>query len=609
MSVETDQIWPTRGLIDKLRILWMNFRKLVEQLGIHLHFASLARRIVFLNVFGLLLLVSGILYLNQFREGLIDAKVSSLEVQGQIIAAAISAGTADEREGLQVNPEILLESTSGHTYSRGGVDDLLALDFIIDPTLVAPILSHLIKPTNTRARIYNKEGDLVLDSDQFFTQGEFRKSNISSDTQTPINFVTRFSQQLKVWYRRNDLPIYEDIGSENGKAYIEVVSALNGTATPTVRVNKKGELVVSIGVPINQNGQIPGVLLLSTRGGEIDSILSKERMAIGRVSLFALAITGLLSMILAGTIAGPMQRLSSAAIRVRKSIKAREEIPDFTDRSDEIGNLSGALREMTNALYARIEAIENFAADVSHELKNPLTSLRSAAETLPLAKTEKDKSRLIQVILHDVRRLDRLISDISDASRLDAELVREEAVPVDMVRLTNTVIEIVNGTHLESEKNVKVRFRPTDLEAHNYLVNGHESRLGQVMNNLLDNAISFSPEESEVVVTLSRSHHEIELSIEDSGPGIPPENLEKVFTRFYTDRPGEEAFGKNSGLGLNISRQIILAHGGRIWAENLPLKYTEPSTNNEKDMADSDEQSSAAQVHGGARFVIVLPTI
>jgi two-component system sensor histidine kinase ChvG len=336
------------------------------------------------------------------------------------------------------------------------------------------------------------------------------------------------------------------------------------------------------------------VLLLSTRGGDIDNIVTAERWGIVRVSLFAAAITIVLSIILANTIAGPVQRLSAAAERVRHSVKARAEIPNFTDRTDEIGHLSGALRDMTTALYKRIDAIESFAADVAHELKNPLTSLRSASETLSLVKSEESKQRLMEVIQHDVKRLDRLISDISDASRLDAELAREDARAVDMAELIRTTVSLFNDVHRGNSPAValEIAYAPG---AHPYQVTGHDSRLSQVIVNLLENAISFSPQGGRVTVTARRIGSEIRIVVEDEGPGIPEENLERVFERFYTDRP-QESFGQNSGLGLNISRQIVVAHGGRLYAENRPLRGEVRGTGD-----------PGGRKGGGARFVIRLP--
>ena len=361
--------------------------------------------------------------------------MQSLLTQGEIIAGALAASAGVDTDQVQLDPEKLLESEAGQ--SGNPDDDALAgsLEFTIDPERAAPILRRLVKPTGSRARIYGRDGELILDSDTFYSRGEVLRYDLPPPDAEKPDALTSFWQAVKTRMRQYDLPLYNEIGGENGKAYPEVASALTGTSVPIVRVNDKGELVVSVAVPVQRMRAVLGVLLLSTRGGDIDNIVAAERWGIVRVSLFAAAVTVVLSMILANTIAGPVQRLAAAAERVRHSVRARAEIPDFTDRTDEIGHLSGALRDMTQALYRRIDAIESFAADVAHELKNPLTSLRSATETLPLAKTDDAKERLMEIIQHDVRRLDRLISDISDASRLDAELAREDAKPVDMAEL------------------------------------------------------------------------------------------------------------------------------------------------------------------------------
>jgi two-component system sensor histidine kinase ChvG len=240
------------------------------------------------------------------------------------------------------------------------------------------------------------------------------------------------------------------------------------------------------------------------------------------------------------------------------------EIPDFTKRRDEIGHLSGALRDMTDALYSRIEAIESFAADVAHELKNPLTSMRSAVETLPLAKTDSSRARLLNVIEHDVKRLDRLISDISDASRLDAELQRRETGAVDLKRLLTTVVTIANEVRHDDGVTVSLKFAGSPAA---FVMPGHDSRLGQVVDNLIDNARSFSPPGGNVRIICRRLKQEIEITVDDDGPGVRAEALEKIFQRFYTDRP-HQGFGQNSGLGLSISKQIVEAHDGRLWVEN-----------------------------------------
>jgi two-component system sensor histidine kinase ChvG len=565
---------------------------LVEHLPFRNGFSSLTRRIVVLNLIGLAILVSGILYLNQFRAGLIDAKVQSLATQGEIIARAIAASAGVDTNEVQLDPEKLLETE--HTQDSDDDDLSNSLDFTIDPERAAPILRPLVKPTGSRARVYNRDGALILDSDTFYSRGEVLRYDLPPPDAEKPDALSRFWQTVKTRMSQYDLPLYTEIGGANGKAYPEVATALTGTSVPIVRVNDKGELVVSVAVPIQRMRAVLGVLLLSTRGGDIDNIVSAERWGIVRVSLFAAAVTIVLSIILANTIAGPVQRLSAAAESVRHSVKARAQIPDFTDRTDEIGHLSGALRDMTNALYRRIDAIESFAADVAHELKNPLTSLRSATETLPLAKTDDSKERLMEIIKHDVKRLDRLISDISDASRLDAELAREDATAVDLAELLRTTVSLFNDIHRDDTPEVvlDIAYAPG---AWPYRVIGHDSRLSQVIVNLLDNAISFSPPSGRVAVLARRMGHEIQIAVEDEGPGIPDENLERIFERFYTDRP-QENFGQNSGLGLNISRQIAVAHGGRLWAENRPPNG----------MGRGKGDASVGR-SGGARFVMRLP--
>jgi two-component system sensor histidine kinase ChvG len=313
-----------------------------------------------------------------------------------------------------------------------------------------------------------------------------------------------------------------------------------------------------------------GALVLSNRGGEIDNVVWAERRIVLLTFGFATLVALLLSIALASTIAKPIRLLSAAAQKVRRGVNTRVEIPDFTLRSDEIGHLSGSLRDMTGALYKRIDAIEAFAADVSHELKNPLTSLRSAVETLSFVKTDEQRLRLVDIVKHDVKRMDRLITDISDASRLDAELSRSESSPVDVAKLLGAIVILANETAKTDDAEVILVVQPPgpgQRQDMAYRVLGQDSRLSQVFRNLIDNARSITAPGTKTYVRLRRSGGDIEVRVEDSGPGIRPENLERVFERFYTDRP-EQSFGKNSGLGLAISRQIVEAHKGRVWAEN-----------------------------------------
>ncbi len=348
---------------------------------------------------------------------------------------------------------------------------LSALEFPINPERVAPLLRRLVLPTRTQARIYDREGALLLDTRNLYGRGDVLRFDLIPVDDRPSR-MERAWIAIKNWFGRVNLPLYRDLGPGNGRGYPEVVQALNGLKSSTVRVNERGEILVLVAVPVQRFRAVRGALLLSTEGGEIDSAVAAERLQIVLLFLALGAVMVLLSMLLARTIAGPVRRLAESAETVRRRIRSRVEIPDFTRRRDEIGELSGALREMTSSMYSRIELIESFAADVAHELKNPLTSLRSAVETMPLAKTPESRARLLGVIEHDVKRLDRLISDISDASRLDAELQRQDAVPVDLTRLLNTVVTVANEVRRDDGVKITLAFEGGASGA--FVVPGHD---------------------------------------------------------------------------------------------------------------------------------------
>jgi two-component system sensor histidine kinase ChvG len=550
-------------------------------------FSSLTRRILFFNLAALLVLVGGILYLNQFREGLIDARVESLLTQGEIIAGAISASASVDTNSITIDPQKLLELQAGQSITPVPNDE--DLDFPIDPEKVAPVLRRLISPTRTRARIFDADANLLLDSRHLYSRGQvlrFDLPPVEEEEQTWGEwFTTLFNKALQP----GSLPVYKEAPGGDGSIYPEVMNALTGVRGAVVRTTEKGELIVSVAVPIQRFRAVLGVLLLSTQAGDIDNIVHAERLAIMRVFGVATLVNVLLSLVLSSTIANPLRRLSAAAIRVRRGAKEREEIPDFSARQDEIGNLSIALREMTTALYDRIDAIESFAADVSHELKNPLTSLRSAVETLPLARSDDSKKRLMDVIQHDVRRLDRLISDISDASRLDAELARVDARSVDLEHFLSDLIEVSRQIrHKNKEVQIELSIERKPGVKTRFVVNGHDLRIGQIITNLIENARSFVPDEGgRITVRLFRTRSRCIVYIDDNGPGIQAENIDRIFERFYTDRPESEGFGQNSGLGLSISRQIAEAHGGSLRAENII-------------------DAKTAEVLG-ARFILALP--
>lgn len=604
----------TRRLRRARRSLVVKGRSLTRALSSRFA-SSLTRRIVFLNLGGLVALAVGFLYVNQFREGLIDARVQSLQTQGEIIAAAISASASVETNAITFDPEKLLQLAPGES-TKSPEEQSQSLQFSINPEKIGPVLRRLVLPTRTRARIFDRDGYLLLDSRSFSRRGTIFRSDLPaspSATEDATTLIERTWNAVRGHFGKTEPRHVDDFAGTNGKAFPEVTEALTGSTQNIVRVNAKGDTIISVAVPIQRLRNVQGALLLSTLGGDIDQIIATERWTIVRIFLVSAAIMFLLSLFLAGTIAEPIRKLAEGAYRVRRGIKSRHEIPDFSGRPDEIGYLAGALRDMTKALYTRIEAIERFAADVAHELKNPLTSLRSAVETLPIARTQSAQERLLAIIQHDVKRLDRLISDISDASRLDAELARADNHEVNLNQILEAVVAVANGLATNDVTVTLDMPEEPDVDGHPKpcLVLGYDSRLGQVFNNLVDNARSFSADGGSVRVVMRAANRDgkrddkaagakgavavtragFEIVIDDDGPGIPADAFERIFERFYTDRPNQ-GFGQNSGLGLSISRQIVEAHGGQIVA-----------TNRTGEAVEEDEPAPVL----GARFTVWLP--
>lgn len=510
--------------------------------------SAITRRIIFFNAFALVFLIGGVLTVESHRVGLVDERLASIAQQARIVSSALAEYTADE-ERQSVN----LEEAE-------------------------PLLRQLIAPTQLRARLYGMDGKLQIDTRYLLARNVVEVAELP-----PLGF---WSRARRAWRRMYDgvmgvrpfakLPPYFEAGGD-GRVYNEVHAALNGEIATGERVDEHNRLVLSVALPVQRFKAIYGVLMVSTEGGDIDAILRAERATLIEVFLIALMVMLISSLYLSGMIAEPVRKLASAADRVRRGRMGRETIAPMPERDDEIGDLAASLSEMTTALYSRIDAIESFAADVAHELKNPLTSLKSAVEMLGRAQDETGRQRMMQVIRNDVRRIDRLITDISDASRLDAELSRETAEPVDVRHLLTTILDIYRMLELPRGISLDVHL-PDKGEM---IVVGRDERLGQVIRNLIDNAVSFSPDDGAVILRARRSADKVSVSIEDDGPGIPPENLDMIFKRFYTERPTEHGFGKNSGLGLSIARQIVHGMDGRIWAEN--------------------------REGGGARFVVELP--
>jgi two-component system sensor histidine kinase ChvG len=545
--------------------------------------------IVLANLIGLIILLVGSFGLNQYRDGLVAAKLEGVRAQAQLIAD-ILAQTA-------IAPDAC-DGSAGGVETENGVCGLA-----LDEANVTEVFNRVWDSFEGRVRIFRAPPtpgpvrdaaalmieDVVLRRDQIVAEdlpsldrpGSAGVVNAAAEA-----FSERLGDALSSGYRRTAGRRF--IESELTEALASSPFAEDRGAV-SVRLNENGELVASVSVPIRKVQAIYGIV--TAEAGGIDAVVSQTRRAIlpffGLASLAAV----LSSLLLTAAIAQPIRQLALAADKVREGIAVagRARIPDFTHRRDEIGELSGSLRSMTQAIYARIDAIESFAADVAHELKNPLTSIRSAAETLEIAKTPEAREKLMSVIKKDVARMDRLITDISNASRLDAELARGARAAVDLRKLLQDVVEIYAATHKPGD--ARVAFDPSGTPAYLF---GNAGALGQVFRNLIDNARSFSPNDGEVRVQLvdPRGAPEgvIRIIVEDDGPGIPPDALEKVFDRFYTKRPQGAAFGNNSGLGLAICRQIVNSHGGRIHAENRLSDASDPNGQ-----------------RLGARFVVELP--
>lgn len=547
---------------------------------------NLWRRILAANLIALLIMLGGFHFFWPEQVWVIDAKRDALKSQGQIIAAAIAANATIDSDGMAVDPYKIPDGEVSRAPYRD--DGFAALELSIRPEKVTPVLRRLIPPTKTRARIYGRDGTLIVDSSSLFSRGQIARPEPSAAMDGNRPKTKNFWTRLTAWLIDKELPVYQEIGSANGTAYPEVKDALKGTTTAMLLLDQKGEQIVSVAVPIERRGAVQGVLLLSTRPGEIDSRIWEGRKVLWTLAAVALLATLGTTFLLARTVADPMRRLSESADLVSHNISARQELPEFPGRTDEVGQLAAAFRAMTAALYRRIEASENFAADVAHELKNPLAAARSTAEGLAYAKTPEQREQLIQQIQFELKRLNRLISDVSNASRLDAELARQKSRPIDVTKVLESVTQIFRDLLSEDTRRVVLQVDAARSEAA-YQVSGDDGRLGQVVTNLVDNAVSFSPENGVVTVRARLNGAFVDIMVDDEGPGIPPDRLEIIFDRFYTDRPATEATrGKNSGLGLSISREIVRAHGGTIWAET---------------------RMDGQQRPAGSRFIVRLPAL
>ena len=547
---------------------------------------TLLRRIVASNLLGLVIVLLGLLYLTKFNNWLIDAKIEHLQTQSRSLAAAIG------QRGILTEVAPRSGASGKSTYDALRDDPFAAIEFSLKPERVTPILPALLEGTDNRARVYGANGNLIADSSRIFAGGELITGN--KPQRKPKNFWTRVVREL-LW---SDLDVYKDIGDANGRSYPEVRRALAGETSALLMLTKFGEQIVSVAAPIKRGNETRGALLLSTSPGAIDEVQAKQLFNVLILLLIASAAAILASVLLERTVAEPMRRLSNAAEAVTHDIQAAKDLPRLRNRVDEVGQLTRAMRVMANALYRRIEASEKFAADVAHELKNPLAAARATSESLEYARDEAQRDELIRQIQLEIRRLDRLISDVSNASRLDAELALQKFEPVDLSKVAENLVAMFQDVHSGEDRQILLNVEHNSSELP-YLVTGQEGRLGQVLTNLISNALSFSPPNSTVWVRLRRYGDDmIDLVVEDEGPGIPEDKLDTIFKRFYTYRPtAQSSRGDNSGLGLSISREIIEAHGGTIWAEN---RGPPPA-----DVASDDAAPSGGRT--GARLTVRIP--
>lgn len=521
--------------------------------------SGLTLRILAVNIIAIMILGLGILYLGQYTDSLIEGELTNLRSEAQLFSGAISEGAV--RPVYQVS-QVPFEQPQQIE--------------AIKPELARRMVRRLGEIGKSRIRLYAIDGSVLADSHQLASGMEEVEMENLLPIPPRVTFDSLFTQSatrfLDLIPMKTQLMGFPETDVANIYTFPDTQAALSGDVQASAWKDKNGRIVLTVAAPIRKVKQVMGVVLLLRDGAELEKSIAEVRVDVFRVFLGALGITVMLSIYLSGLISRPLQRLAFAAEAVRQGKGRYIEIPDMSHRNDEIGDLSLALRDMTYALFTRMDTIERFAADVAHEIKNPLTSLRSAVETASRITDEGNRKKLMDIIAHDVTRLDRLISDISSASRLDAELSRDEMGQVDlralMYRLRDAYKQpLKRATDERDAEDTKIIL---DMpEGGDLFVKGNTDRLAQVFGNLLSNALSFSPPNGQVFVRVVVQNDTIMIQVDDQGPGIPENKLQTVFERFYTERPQHESYGEHSGLGLSISKQIVEAHGGQLWAENV----------------------------------------
>ncbi len=518
--------------------------------------SPLTRKIITFNLLALNVLVAGVLWLNSSRDSLMVQHANAMHREVELVASVFEASLT---EGL-----------------GNGALDLDAVSLIAD---------HVDLRRDVSVYVYSPSGRLIRQ-----TQGDLsplfeRKANDGSASKVSVSLNTAWNNMLDLLHRDDPSVV---VGHEDRLRNLIVTGDISQTQVTYSR-DETGIATFSALSPIHSHGSIMGIVAMVSTGGGIDAAVREERERLLQMFVIATLVSVGLSIVLASTIANPISDLADAAEigrarNRRNKTPGRIRIPDLTARPDEIGRLSGALRSMVGALYDRIDGNEQFAADVAHEIKNPLASLRSAVGSLRMVKKQEQKDKLLDIIEHDVQRLDRLVSDISNASRLDAELVKEEEVSFDLIAMVRNLSQLLGN----DARKLGIEFI-SDLPDASIYIHGLEQRLAQVLVNLITNAISFCEDGDAIRVWVRMRENRVLVVVEDTGPGIPEDALQKIFKRFYTSRPQQD-FGNNSGLGLAISKQIVEAHDGVIWAENI-----------------RPTEADAASEPLGARFVVGLP--
>jgi two-component system sensor histidine kinase ChvG len=517
--------------------------------------SPLTHRILAVNVAALLVLVLGLLYTGQYERGLIDSETSALKAEGRLFAAALA------EDGLRA-----MRAMNNDSAPRAGS---------LGNNAVRTMLLELTNVSGTRVIVFDKDGGFLLDSRRLL--GSSAPAPLRPDP-APGRIAGALSLPLRL-----RLPSFPPALSLLGRDYPGIAAALkDGAAGGDAWQADDTGIVLTAALPVRAQGKTLGAIFLMRPARDTDAAVHAAWATVMKAFVAALLVTVLFSLFLSETIVYPIVRLAEATKRVRQSILLRDSVPDFGYRGDEIGDLSRAFREMTQALAERIDAVGRFAADVAHEIKNPLASVKSAVETFPLVKEEEQKKKLLSVIHHDINRINRLITDISNASRLDSELSRAERGALDLSQVLQNVVDAERSRIGDEDKIVLYLDEGRKLP-----VTGNAAQLAQVAHNLIDNALSFVPEGNQVTVRAGlQGKDRIFMHVDNPGPSIPESKLEAVFERFYSSRPKTEKFGMHSGLGLSISRQIIRMHQGEIFAENLK------------------DRSGEAR---GVRFMVLLP--